>query len=143
MRIARVLLTLMFAFAFSTTAFSLEETGTLKATTLLKTTQSWDGKSLAFPQGQAEITALLVEIAPGGETGWHSHPVPSFGMVLEGELEVRLKSGELKHVKAGEAIAEVVDTTHNGRNVGKVPLKFVVFYAGEVGKEVSVKEAQP
>jgi quercetin dioxygenase-like cupin family protein len=89
--------------------------------------------------GQAEITGLLLEIAPGGETGWHKHPVPSFGMVLEGTLEVTLKDGKTRRVNAGEAIAEVVDTWHNGRNVGDTPLKLVVFYAGAADTPLTVR----
>lgn len=84
---------------------------------------------------------MVVEIAVGGETGWHMHPVPSFGMVLEGELEVHLKSGAIKVLKAGDAVAEVVDTAHNGRNVGTTAVKIVVFYAGTSGSELSFKDA--
>jgi len=77
------------------------------------------------PGPQAEITGLVIEIAPGGETGWHQHPVPSFGMLLQGSLEVTLADGKKKHIEAGEAL-EVIDISHNGRNVGKVPVKLVV-----------------
>ena len=86
---------------------------------------------------------MVIEIALGGETGWHLHPVPSFGMVLEGELEVQLKNGDVKRLKPGEALAEVVNTLHNGRNVGSVPVKLVVFYAGAVGQKLTIKEEAP
>jgi quercetin dioxygenase-like cupin family protein len=120
-------------------AHALEESATIKASTILKTQTSWDGKPIEYPSGKAEITGMMVEIAPGGETGWHLHEVPSFGLVLEGELEVQLKSGEIKHLKSGEALAEVVNTLHNGRNVGSLPVKLVVFYAGTVGQKLSTK----
>ena len=55
-----------------------------KSNPLLKTQTSWDGTAIEYPKGKAEITGMIVEIAPGGETGWHLHPVPSFGMLLEG-----------------------------------------------------------
>jgi len=122
-------------------AVALESSAMLKVTPLLKTTTSWDGKPIVYPGGQAEVTALIVEIAPGGETGWHQHPVPSFGMVLEGALEVRLKDGQVKRIEAGQVIAEVVDTLHNGRNVDKKPLKLLVFYAGSAGTALTVKES--
>jgi len=124
-------------------AHAIEETSSVHATTILKTETSWDGKPLAYPPGQAEITGMLVEIAVGGETGWHQHPVPSFGLVLEGELEVQLKSGETKLLKAGDPIAEVVDTAHNGRNVGASPVRIVVFYAGAAGSKLSLQAARP
>lgn len=120
-------------------AHALDQSALVKVSTVLKTETSWDGKPIEYPSGQAEITGMVVEIAPGGETGWHLHPVPSFGMVLEGELEVELKNGAVKHLKSGEALAEVVNTLHNGRNVGAVPVKLVVFYAGAVGKKLSEK----
>lgn len=114
---------------------ALESSETVKVTQLLQTTQSWNGAPIAYPEGQAEITSLLVEIAPGGETNWHEHPVPSFGYLLEGTLEISLRDGKKKLMKAGEALAEVIVTAHNGRNVGKTPLKLIVFYAGAVDKQ--------
>lgn len=121
-------------------AVALDNTTDVKVTPVLKTTTSWDGKPLAYPGGQAEVSALVIEIAPGGETGWHRHPVPSFGMVLEGTLEVHLKDGRTKRLTQGEALAEVVDTAHNGRNVGSGALKLLVLYAGAEGKSLTVKE---
>ncbi len=118
---------------------AIEQTKAVKVTTMLKTHTSWDGQPLQYPAGQAEVTGMLIEIAPGGETGWHLHPVPSFGMVLEGELEVTLKDGRKNRLKAGDALAEVVNTAHNGRNVGTLPVKLVVFYAGSKGQPLSQK----
>jgi quercetin dioxygenase-like cupin family protein len=126
---------------FAAPSVALESSAALKVTPLLKTTTSWDGKPIVYPGGQAEVSAIIVEIAPGGETGWHQHPVPSFGMVLEGTLEVRLKDGQVKRVEAGQVIAEVIDTLHNGRNVDKFPLKLLVFYAGSAGTALTVKES--
>lgn len=123
-----------------TNAFALEQSSAVSVKTILKTDSSWDGQPIQYPTGKPEITGMTIEIAPGGETGWHLHPVPSFGMVLEGELEVQLKSGATKRLKAGDALAEVVNTLHNGRNVGTVPVKIVVFYAGAVGQRLTVKE---
>lgn len=122
-------------------AGAIEPSATVKVTQLLKTTKSWNGVPIKYPEGQAEITGLLVEIAPGGETKWHEHPVPSFGMVLEGTLEVSLTDGRKKLIKPGEAVAEVIATAHNGRNVGTTPLKLLVFYAGAVDKQLTVPRA--
>jgi len=128
------------AFLSAQPAFALEQSASIKVTRLMQTPASWNGAALAYPSGQAEVTGLLVEIAPGGETGWHLHPVPSFGYVLEGELEVSLKDGSTRRVVAGQALAEVVNTLHNGRNVGKGPVKLVVFYAGVTGSTLTIKE---
>lgn len=123
----------------SASALAFDNSQALKVTPLLKTSTSWDGQALKYPEGEAEITGLQIEIAVGGETGWHLHPVSSFGMVLEGELEVSLRDGRKKLMKAGESLAEVVNTEHNGRNVGKVPVKLLVFYAGAKGVPLTVK----
>lgn len=123
---------------------AIEQTKAVKVSTVLKTQTSWDGQPLQYPAGDAEVTGMLIEIAPGGETGWHLHPVPSFGMVVQGELEVSLKDGRTKRMKAGDALAEVVHTAHNGRNVGTEAVKLVVFYAGSKGQPLSQKiQAEP
>ncbi len=139
MKILRMVYPLVIAFACHSEAYSLEQSASVKASTVLKTEASWDGKPIEYPSGKAEITGMIIEITPGGETGWHLHPVPSFGMVLEGELEVQLKNGAVKRLKSGEAMAEVINTLHNGRNIGSVPVKLVVFYAGSVGQKLSAK----
>lgn len=143
MKIIRIIFPVILAVIFQQKAFSLEQSASVKAYTVLQAESSWDGKPIVYPKGKAEITGMVIEIAPGGETGWHLHPVPSFGMVLEGEIEVQLKTGEVKRLKAGEALAEVVNTFHNGRNIGSVPVKLVVFYTGAVGQKLSVKENTP
>jgi quercetin dioxygenase-like cupin family protein len=140
MKIQPVAICLLSTAFLAPMAQALQTTGDVKATTLLKTSTSWNGAPLIYPKGQAEITAMTIEIRPGGQTGWHLHPVPSFGYMLQGELQVTLKDGKIKHLKAGDALAEVVSTLHNGRNVGKDTVKLVVFYAGTKGKGLTVKE---
>lgn len=132
--------TLLLSHTFA--AQALTSSAAVKATPLLKSTSSWNQVPIQYPTGTAEITGLLVEIAPGGETGWHQHPVPSFGYILEGELDVHLKDGKINHLKAGGAIVEVVNTLHNGKNVGKSPVKLVVFYSGSEGQALTVKEEE-
>lgn len=136
--VRNIILFVLFTFSFHT--FALDNSEGVKVTPLLKTTTSWDGAQLKYPEGQAEITGMMIEIAPGAQTGWHLHAVPSFGILLEGELDVTLKDGKVKHLKSGEALAEVVNTLHNGKNVGKTPVKILVFYAGNVGSQLTTKE---
>lgn len=120
-------------------ARALDITPAVKVTPLVKTTSSWNGAPVVYPQGQAEITGMLIEIAVGAQTGWHGHPVPSFAVVLEGTLEVELRGGRKQRVGPGEALIEVVDTLHNGRNIGAQPVKLVVFYAGATGMPLTFK----
>ncbi|MGZ4955238.1 MAG: cupin domain-containing protein [Methylobacter sp.] len=119
-------------------ASALNENTALKVTPLLKTTTSWDGKPIVYPKGQSEVTALIVEIAPEAETGWHEHPVPAFGYIMEGELELKLATGEIKILHQGDVLPESVGVLHNGRNISEEPVKILVFYMGEVGSKLSI-----
>ncbi len=60
--------------------------------------------------------------------------MPSFAVIVQGELDVHLKTGEVKKLKAGDGLAEVVNTLHNGHNVGTTPVKLYVFYTGIAGQ---------
>jgi quercetin dioxygenase-like cupin family protein len=140
MKKLRIFIPFILSLLWQSTALGLEQSATVKVLTVLNTESSWNGKPIEYPSGKAEVTGMVVEISPGGETGWHLHPVPSFGIVLEGELELQLITGAVKRLKAGEAVAEVVNTLHNGRNLGQVPVKLVVFYIGSVGIKQTVKE---
>jgi quercetin dioxygenase-like cupin family protein len=120
-------------------AAALDATNGVRVTPLAKQTTSWDGKPIVYPAGQAEMTALLVEIAPGAQTGWHCHRVPNFAYMLEGTLELTLDDGRVKWLKAGDTLSEVVNRSHNGRNLGSAPVKLVVFYTGTVGTPLSVE----
>jgi len=119
----------------------------VKVTRLLKSTTDAAGRPLAYPKpedGQAEVTALHVEIAPGGQTGWHKHPLTCVGYLLEGELEVTLADGHVHRVRAGEALCEVVDLAHNGVNRGTTPAKLVMFVLGtKDGGPFTVKVPAP
>ena len=136
----------LFLFVFlaftSGSVLAIDASEVIKATPILKTKTSWDGKELVYPEGEAEITGVVIEIAPGGETGWHLHPVPSVGYVLEGELEVHFKNGDIKRLSAGQSAAEAVNVYHNGRNVGEVPVKLVIFYVGATNIKLTVREGE-
>jgi quercetin dioxygenase-like cupin family protein len=140
MKLINALVLVSAAMGLQSAAFALEPSTGVKAITVLKAQTSWDGNPIVYPQGKPEITGMIVEIAPGGETGWHLHPVNSFGVLLEGELEVVLKNGSSKRLMAGDALAEVANISHNGRSVGAVPAKIIVFYVGEVGQTLSIRE---
>ncbi|MEY4768480.1 MAG: hypothetical protein RL637_1119 [Pseudomonadota bacterium] len=105
---------------------------------LFKTDQTWFHQPLVYPPGQAELTSLVVEIAPGGETGWHLHPIPSLELVLEGTVEVKLADGTVKQFHAGESFSEVLNTMHNGKNIGDKPMKLLIFYAGAKDQPLTI-----
>jgi quercetin dioxygenase-like cupin family protein len=110
---------------------------------LVKSTQSWDGKALpAYPQGQPEITILRISIPAGTRLDTHRHPVINAGMLISGQLTVVTSEGKTLHLKAGDPIVEVVNTSHYGINEGKVPAEIIVFYAGVHKKPITVVEPQ-
>ena len=132
------------AASVASTTWSIEASEKVSVTPVLKTQKNRYGDQIVYPSGKAEVTVVVVEIAPGGATGWHSHPVPSFGMVMEGAIEVEFENGEVKHLMAGQAAAEAVNVWHNGHNRGEVTAKLVVFYAGATDQPLTVqKHTQP
>ena len=107
--------------------------------TLLQATTNSVGQPITYPRdGTPEVTALLVEMAPGEETGWHSHPGPLLGYILSGELTVVQVTGEKRVVRAGEVSLESVGVIHNGRNDGSIPCRMIVFVVGL--KDVPITE---
>ena len=114
----------------------------IRSTLLTKTSTTWSGAPIQYPSGPAEVTAVLIEIPPGTDTGWHVHASPNFAYMLEGELEVRLTNGQTRLLRAGDVHSEVVDTVHAGRSVGQGPARLVVFYTSTVGTPLSAP-AQP
>ena len=133
-----LILTTALLFGAMQSASALDNSASVKVMPLLKTSTSWDDKPIVYPAGKAEVTALIVEIAAGAQTGWHEHPVPSFAYVLEGTLEVTRGSGETKLLHAGDTLAEVVSTLHNGRALDGKSVKLLVLYTGAVDQKLTV-----
>lgn len=120
---------------------SAKEPASITAKTALKTTQSWDGKSLpAYPSGQPEVTILNIKIMPGVALPLHQHPVINAGILTKGELLVTTQEGRTIQLTAGDAIAEVVGTWHFGRNNGDSMAEIIVFYAGIQDAPITVKK---
>jgi quercetin dioxygenase-like cupin family protein len=109
--------------------------------TLLQTVTNSVGQLIAYPRdGTPEVTVLLIEMAPGEETGWHRHPVPLMGYIMEGTLTVYQSTGHKRVIPAGGVSLESVDIIHNGVNEGAVPCKMVVFVAGLKDMPFTIEE---
>lgn len=113
----------------------------IKVTQILKATKQWDGSPLPpYPLKNPEITILRYEIPPGTRLPMHKHPVINAGVLLEGGLTVMTKDGKQLNLNPGDSIVELVDQWHYGVNQGSVPVKLIMFYVGEVGVPLAIKE---
>jgi quercetin dioxygenase-like cupin family protein len=112
-----------------------EDAASLKPSvaTVLDASQTIIGQPIVYPAGIAEVTAAVITIPPGGETGWHRHAVPLFGYMLEGELTVDYGDKGMHTYAAGEGLMEAMNWPHNGMNKGTVPVRILAVYAGAHG----------
>ena len=115
--------------------------GEIKVTQILKATKQWDGNQLPhYPSKNPEITILSYEIPPGIRLPMHKHPVINAGVVLQGKLTVITKDGKQLTLNSGDSIVELVNKWHYGINQDTVPVKLIMFYVGEVGTPLVIKE---
>lgn len=101
------------------------------------------GTAIEYPDGPANVTAAIVEVPPGGETGWHKHEVPLFAYIVEGELTVDYGDKGKKRFRKGDSFMEAFGWPHNGTNAGAVPLKLIAVYMGGGDRQNTVKTPLP
>lgn len=108
---------------------------------LLKTDTTSIGQPIKYPAvKRPEVSVLKITIAPGGKTGWHKHQIPLFAYVEEGVLTVEWGKGKRKQFNKGTAVAEMLNTSHQGINEGNVPVVLIAVYLGGDGKMLAEKE---
>ncbi|MCX5516778.1 cupin domain-containing protein [Kaistia algarum] len=116
----------------------------VKVQRLLDTETTTSGDAIQYPKiDDPEVQSLLVEIPPGGETGWHEHPYPAYAYILQGAIEVQMADGRKQTFKAGDSFAEMVNRPHDGRVVGNEAVRILMIVTGEKGKPFSVKVPPP
>ncbi|MCW5713200.1 MAG: cupin domain-containing protein [Bauldia sp.] len=91
------------------------------------------GQEIAYPTGTPLVTGSIVTIAPGAETGWHTHEVPLFVYVLEGTVTVDYGSKGVRAAGPGSSFMEAMNWPHNATNHGDVPVRILAVYIGEEG----------
>lgn len=111
----------------------------VKVEKLLETEQSWDGRNYkSYSSGKPQLTILKISVAPNSYLDWHQHPIPHAAYVIKGNITVQKKDdGDSFTVRAGETIAEVMDTLHRGYTDNEGVL-MIVFYAGKKGVPLSI-----
>lgn len=116
----------------------------VKVTPLLKTTTTGAGQPIVYtPSDSPEVTAVMVEIPAGKQTGWHKHPVSCYAYVVSGAISVEFADGTVHDYTAGQALAEGVNVLHNGTNKGSEPVKIVMFALSSKGVPFSVVTPAP
>lgn len=124
--------TVLLAVAFGHLSNARE--GAQPATALLSAGETVVGERINYPTGTpAKVTAVVVTLAPGQETGWHTHGVPTFGYLLEGELEVDYGAHGIRRYRGGDALLEAISVPHNGRNTGTGPVRILAVFMGAEG----------
>jgi quercetin dioxygenase-like cupin family protein len=127
----RIALSIFFLFCMSSLVSANEYSGGVQARVILKTKSMSNGQPIAYLKvDNPEVTVMTVELPPGAETGWHTHPVPVYAYILAGSLTIEVEGKNASIFQAGDAIIEVVNARHCGKNTGSVPVKLVVFYTG-------------
>jgi quercetin dioxygenase-like cupin family protein len=91
------------------------------------------GQEIAYPAGAPHVSGSIVTIAPGAQTGWHTHSVPLFAHVLEGTITIDYGSKGIRAVGAGSSFIEAMNWPHNATNHGDVPVRILAVYIGEEG----------
>lgn len=87
-----------------------------------------------------------ITIAPGGSTGWHSHPGELFGTVKEGTLIHNRADCMVDGVYfAGQSVAEKGGPgyVHIGRNAGPTPLVLQILYINPAGAPLALDAPDP
>ena len=96
--------------------------------------------------GPIDVADYRVELAPGGTTGWHSHPGPSFNVVAEGEVTYYTEGRTCTphHYPAGTTFVNQSQIVHILRNEGTVPAVVYVTWLVPVGANpIRVDEPAP
>jgi quercetin dioxygenase-like cupin family protein len=105
-------------------------------TPLLSTGTTVIGEPIVYPSGApAQVTAAVVTLLPGQETGWHTHGVPVVGYVIDGELSVDYGEKGVRVYRAGDAVIEAIGVAHNGRNTGSGPMRILAVFIGAEGMQ--------
>ena len=121
------------ALAVAPAAHAVDPSKDYPIVTLLKGNKTIMGEDFSYPSGQANVTAAVLTLAPGSKTLTHTHGVPLFIYVLEGEMEVDYGAKGKKIYKKGDSFMEAMSVAHFGMNNSKAPVKVLAVYLGAVG----------
>ena len=90
-----------------------------------------------------EAVAARVEVAAGGQSGWHTHPGDEISVVNEGEVTLKVAGQAPRKVVAGEGFVIPAGTPHNAKNDSAAAVKLVGVYVVEKGKPLASPASAP
>jgi len=112
---------------------------TVKSEVLLQSTKSWNNQSMpAYLEGVPQCTILKITVPPHTQLPEHTHPMMNAGVIVKGELHVVDCDGNEITLHEGEPVLECVDKLHYGENLTDEETVLYMFYAGVVGKDLSM-----
>jgi quercetin dioxygenase-like cupin family protein len=113
--------------------FALGKTSYPPLDVLLSSSQTVIGQPIAYPHGVPKVTAAIITMEPGQETGLHTHHAPLFAYILNGELTVDYGPDGTHVFKEGNAFLEAFNSDHNGRNTGGAVTRILAVFMGAEG----------
>jgi quercetin dioxygenase-like cupin family protein len=98
--------------------------------------------------GGCDIAFQQLTIGPGGHTGWHTHPGPTFVSVAQGEgtLYHGIAGCPAHKYATGTSFFQPTTEVHNFRNEGTSPLVVYAMYAlpkGTPNTGIRIDQPQP
>lgn len=108
--------------------------------------QTRDWGILLHSRGTSDAYFQYVRVAPGGHSGWHSHPGPSFGVVKSGVATFYDADDPTRTPRVyptGTTFVDEPDSVHILRNEGATDLELYIFYLIPEGEPRRIDESQP
>ena len=94
---------------------------------------------------ERDVVIQQVSIAPGGHSGWHSHPGATVIFVQSGTLTISMADDcQAVNYAAGQGVVEPGGQVQLAKNDSTVPLElFVAFFDVPVGREAEFRIDEP
>jgi quercetin dioxygenase-like cupin family protein len=101
------------------------------------------GIKIKAMKGASQCRIVHYSIAPGGHTGWHSHPGPVFVMITAGTMTKEEADGSIAEYPAGTGFVEGVGHPHIARNEGTVDLVLDAFFLTPLSAGNVIRNDEP
>jgi quercetin dioxygenase-like cupin family protein len=90
-----------------------------------------------------ETVVMRVELAPGAQVGWHTHPGEEISYLDAGEITLLIAGQPARKVSAGQALIVPAGVVHNAKNDGAAPAVIIAVYVVEKGKPLRSSAPEP